>query len=90
MMAALNTHDGSGKLHVGAVEHAALGQFLSVWVVASQDRLGPHREGANKTVRTWVDGKPWDVFGTLQIRDGQRIVVSYGGKGAPAPGGIDR
>ena len=90
-MAGLHTHDGSGKLHVEGVERATLGQFFSIWGVAfSRDRLGPHRATANKTVRMWVDGKPSDAFGALQLRDGQRIVVSYGGKDAPAPGGIDR
>lgn len=41
-------------------------------------------------MRLWVDGERSDAFGALQLRDGQRIVVSYGPKDAPAPGGIER
>ncbi len=90
-MAGLHTHDATGKLHVEGLERATLGQFFSIWGVAfSKDRLGPHRAMANKTVRMWVDGNPSDAFGRLQLRDGQRIVVSYGPKDAPAPGGIER
>lgn len=90
-MAALHTHDATGKLHVEGLQRATLGQFFSIWGVAiSQDRLGPHPATASKTVRMWVDGKRSNAFGRLQLRDGQRIVVSYGPKNAPAPGGIER
>lgn len=90
-MAGLHTHDGSGKLHVEGVERATLGEFFAIWGVAiSNDRLGPHRAMAGRTVRVWVDGKPSRAFGALQLRDGQRIVVSYGRRDAPAPGGIER
>lgn len=89
-MAALHTHDDSNKLHVEGVERATLGQFFAIWGVAlSHERLGQHRATATETVRMWVDGKRSDAFGKLQLRDGQRIVVSYGPKNAPAPGGIE-
>ena len=89
-MAGLHTHDATGKLHVEGLERATLGQFFSIWGVAfSRDRLGPHRATTDKTVRIWVDGKRSDAFGALQLRDGQRIVVSYGPNDAPAPGGIE-
>lgn len=89
-MAGLHTHDATGKLHVEGLERATLGQFFAIWGVAfSQDRLGPHGATADKTVRMWVDGKRSDAFGALQLRDGQRIVVSYGPNDAPAPGGIE-
>lgn len=89
-MAGLHTHDDSGKLHAEGVERATLGQSFAIWgVPLSADEFGPHRTTADKTVRMWVDGKPSDAFGELQLRDGQNIVVSYGDKDAPAPGGIE-
>lgn len=88
-MAGLHTHDRSGKLHVEGVEHATLGQFFAIWGVPfSAQRLGPHRGGGDKDVRMWVDGKSSTEFDQLKLRDGQNIVVSYGDKNAPAPGGV--
>ena len=55
----------------------------------SADLLGPHRATASKTVRMWVDGKPSQAFDELALRDGQNVVVSFGDKNAPAPGGIE-
>jgi len=37
----------------------------------------------------WVDGKPANSFDRSALREGQRIVVSYGLKDAPAPGGAE-
>lgn len=66
-------------------------QFVAIWGVAlSKDRLRRHGVTANKTVRMWVDAKPPDAFGEPELRDGQRIVVSYGPKDVPAAGGIER
>lgn len=87
-MAGLHTHDASGELHAEGVERATLGQFFAIWGVAfAPDRLGPHRTTATKTVRVWVDGKSADSFDRLAVGDGQRLVVSYGPKDTPAPGG---
>lgn len=89
-MAGLHTHDRSGKLHAEGVERARLGQFFSIWGVPfSAERLGPHRASAEKTVRMWVDGEPSKAFENLKLADGQRIVISYDDKNAPAPGGIE-
>jgi hypothetical protein len=86
-MAGLHTHDTSGTIHVEGVTGARLGQFFRVWgVPLSATQLGPYRAGANEAVRMWVDGKPSTAFGHLKLADGQRIVVSFGPKDAPAPG----
>jgi hypothetical protein len=77
-MAGLHTHDASGTIHVEGVEHATLGQFFRIWGVAlSSTRLGPYRAGGGNTVRTWVDGKPSQAFGSLKLADRQRIVIKY-------------
>ena len=86
-MAGLHTHDTSGTIHVEGVTGARLGQFFRVWgVPLSATQLGPYRAGGNEAVRMWVDGKPSTAFGHLKLADGQRIVVSFGPKDAPAPG----
>ena len=89
-MAGLHTHDDSGKLHAEGVDRATLGQFFAIWgVPLSAERLGPYRAHGDKTLRMWVDGEPSTAFDKLQLRDGQRIVISYGDSDAPAPGGIE-
>jgi len=76
----------SGTIHVEGVPGARLGQFFRVWgVPLSTSQLGPYRAGANDAVRMWVDGKPSTAFGQLELVDGQRIVVSFGPRDAPAP-----
>jgi hypothetical protein len=86
-MAGLHTHDASGTIHVEGVAGARLGQFFAIWGVPfSARQLGPYRAGAGKSVRMWVEGKRSNAFGELKLADGQRIVVSFGPAGAPAPG----
>jgi hypothetical protein len=86
-MAGLHTHDGSGTLHVEGVRGATLGQFFQVWgVPLSAQRLGPYRADGRRAVRMWVDGRPSRAFGALALRDGQRIVVSYGAARRPPAG----
>lgn len=88
-MAGLHTHDASGTIHVEGVEKANLGKLFDIWGVRfSRDRLGPYRRTATETLRMWVDGKPSTAFERLGLRDGQRIVVSFGAKGARAPAGL--
>lgn len=88
-MAGLHTHDTSGTIHVEGVKKATLGQLFEIWGVAfSHQRLGPYRRTATNAVRMWVDGKPSTAFQRLGLRDGQRIVVSFGAKGARAPAGV--
>ena len=78
-MAGLHTHDTSGTIHNEAGTSAKLGQFFAVWgVPLSSSQLGPYRAGGSKKVRMWVDGKPSRAFGSLQLQDGQQIVVAYG------------
>jgi hypothetical protein len=78
-MAGLHTHDETGTIHNEAGSGATLGDFFAVWgVPLSARRLGPYRAGDTKTVRMWVDGRPSQRFGGLVLKDGQRIVVSYG------------
>lgn len=85
-MAGLHTHDSSGTIHDEGMPSSRLGQFFAVWgVPLSPHGLGPYRAAGSKTVRMWVDGKPSHAFGDLSLRDGQRIVVSYGDKNAPLP-----
>jgi hypothetical protein len=86
-MAGLHTHDASGTIHVEGVRGATLGQFFSIWgVPLTPERLGPYRARRNAKVRMWVDGKPSHVFGSLRLKDGQRIVLSYGPRGTPRRG----
>jgi hypothetical protein len=79
-MAGLHTHDGSGTIHdEGMAEGARLGQFFAIWGVPfSSQQLGPYRVTRSEKVRMWVDGKPSRALGSLPLRDGERIVVSYG------------
>jgi hypothetical protein len=85
-MAGLHTHDASGTIHVEGVSGPRLGQFFGIWgVPLSARRLGPYRAGGENVVRMWVDGRPSTAFGQLKLADGQRIVVSFGPKNAPAP-----
>lgn len=44
----------------------------------SRERLGPYRAEGEDVVRMWVDGKPSQAFGNLELADGQQIVVSFG------------
>jgi hypothetical protein len=79
-MAGLHTHDASGTIHdEGMAAGARLGQFFAIWGVPfSSKQLGPYRVTKSKTIRMWVDGKPSSVLGSLPLRDGEQIVVSYG------------
>jgi hypothetical protein len=78
-MAGLHTHDSTGTIHVEGAPAATLGKFFRIWgVPLSAKQLGPYRTGGSKAVRMWVDGKPSGAFGELKLKDGQRIVISYG------------
>jgi hypothetical protein len=78
-MADLHTHDTSGTIHVEGMPSATLRQLFEVWgVPLSPKRLGPYRATGAKALRMWVDRKPSRAFGSLQLADGQRIVLSYG------------
>lgn len=80
-MAGLHTHDSSGTIHNEAGTQARLGQFFAVWGVPfSSTQLGPYHATKSTKPKMWVDGKPSGVFGELQLKDKQQIVVSYGGK----------
>jgi hypothetical protein len=86
-MAGLHTHDDSGTIHVEGLQHATLGQFMTIWGVAlSARRLGSYRGNGKVGVRMWVDGKPSQAFGALALADGQQIVISYGPLQGPVPG----
>ena len=86
-MAGLHTHDDSGTIHVEGLQHATLGQFMTIWGVAlSAQRLGSNRANGKVGVRMWVDGKPSEAFGALALSDGQKIVLSYGPLQGPVPG----
>lgn len=85
-MAGLHTHDASGTIHVEGVRGAKLGQFFAIWGVPFSAReLGPLRAGSRVRVRMWVNGKPSTAFGGLRLADGQRILVTFGSRGATAP-----
>ncbi|MGH3339417.1 MAG: hypothetical protein ACRDPL_11370 [Propionibacteriaceae bacterium] len=85
-MASLHTHSGDGTIHVEGMSQATLGQFFQIWGVPfSSNQLGPYRVAGDKTVRMWVDGKPSTAFGSLQLADGQQIVVAFGPKESPPP-----
>lgn len=85
-MSTLHTHDSSGELHVEGLASPTLGQFFAIWGVAlSPARLGPHRASGATRLRMWVDGRPSTAFGALRLRDGQRIVLSYGPADAAPP-----
>jgi hypothetical protein len=86
-MAGLHTHDSAGTIHVEGAPAATLGKFFRIWgVQLSAKQLGPYRTERIKTVRMWVDGKPSREFGGLKLKDGQRIVISYGSD-SRRPGG---
>jgi hypothetical protein len=78
-MAGLHTHDTSGWIHNEAGTSSKLGQFFAVWGVRfSRTRLGPYRATKTRRVKMWVDRKPSLAFRSLQLEDGQQIVVAYG------------
>lgn len=78
-MASLHTHETDGTIHIEGMSEATLGQFFEVWGIPfSDDELGPHEAGDDKTIQMWVDGKPSDEFEHLKLVDGQRVVVAYG------------
>jgi hypothetical protein len=86
-MAGLHTHDASGTIHdEGMPPGATLSEFFEIWGVPfSKTELGPYKASGGKVVRMWVDGKPSQAYGDLQLEDGQQIVVAYGAKDAPPP-----
>ena len=83
-MAGLHTHDDTGTIHNEAGTSAKLSQFFAVWGVPfSRSRLGPYRASGAKRVRMWVDGKSSTAFGSLQLKDGQQIKISFDRSSAP-------
>jgi hypothetical protein len=85
-MASLHTHTADGVIHDEGQGNATLGEFFAVWGVPfGRDRLGPYRAGAGKRVQMWVDGKPSGAYGALPLRDGERIVISFGSPSTRPP-----
>lgn len=75
-MAALHTHSGDGTIHVEGMPGARLGQFFAVWgVPLSANRLGRHRARGAERVRAWVDGRPAQTPGSIELRDGRTVVI---------------
>lgn len=71
-MAELHTHDASGTIHVESVSYSkefTLGQFLEMWGKPIQ------RQGY-RLVAT-LGGEPIENPGTLVLKDGQDIVLTY-------------
>lgn len=87
-MADLHTHDSSGTIHDEGMPDSRLAQFFAVWGVPFSERqLGPYRAQGSNRVRMWVDGKSSKAFGSLRLKDKQRIVVAYG-TAAQIPSGV--
>jgi hypothetical protein len=88
-MAGLHTHDESGTIHNEAGTGATLGDFFEIWGVPFSDQqLGPYEASGSRTVRMWVDGRPSEQFGDLELEDGQEIEIAYGPREAPPPPGV--
>jgi hypothetical protein len=90
-MAGLHTHDASGTIHdEGMPPGATLSEFFEIWGVPfSKTELGPYKASGGNAVRMWVDGKPSQAYGDLELEDGQQIVVAYGPKDAPPPPSVE-
>jgi hypothetical protein len=77
--AALHTHTSDGVVHNEGAPGATLGQFFTIWGLAlGPECVGADEVGDDEEVRMWVDGRRSSEYGDLQLKDGQRIVVSLG------------
>jgi hypothetical protein len=81
-IAPLHTHDATGVIHVESpIDYDyTLGQFMGVWGVRlSKTCLGGLCATGDKTLRTWVNGKPFVGDPTrIVLTAHEEIVVAYG------------
>jgi hypothetical protein len=84
-LTSLHTHDASGIIHVESPTQRAfaLGDFFDVWGVRlTSTCLGGYCDDGAKTLRAFVDGKPFPGDPrTIPLRQHEDIVLAYG---APA------
>jgi hypothetical protein len=82
----LHTHDGSGVIHMEAVQPYPfkLGQFFTVWGVPfSATQLGSFHAGKGLVLQTWVNGKQIKTDPTTYVmRAHDKIVVGFGKPGS--------
>jgi hypothetical protein len=78
----LHTHDRTGILHVESPTNTTytLGQFFGVWGVRlTPTCVGTYCASGEKTVRAFVDGKPFDGNpAQIPLRRHEEIVLAYG------------
>jgi hypothetical protein len=81
--AALHTHDQSGVVHMESSQANArftLGEFFDVWGLRlSSTCVGGYCDQGARTIRTFVDGKPYAGNPrAIELHDQQEIVLTYG------------
>jgi hypothetical protein len=81
-IAPLHTHDASGVVHIESpIDYDyTLGQFLGAWGLRlSKTCIGGLCNTGDKTLRAWVDGKPFTGDPTrIVLKAHEEIVLAYG------------
>ena len=80
-MAALHTHDTEGTIHVESpvVRNFTLGQFFDTWGVRlTRTCVGGYCASDDKRLRALVDGRQAANPRSIQLTDGQDIVLAFG------------
>jgi hypothetical protein len=76
----IHTHDNSGLLHIESpvARTFCLADFFAIWgrPFNSQQILRFHADRTHR-ISMLVDGRPSTAFGSLVLRDGEDIVISY-------------
>jgi hypothetical protein len=86
-MTALHTHTPDGIIHVEAPEKRdfTLGDFFAVWDQPfNRQEIFIYKANSTNQIRVTVDGKEVNTFENTILRDGEKIVITYGPAAAPA------
>ncbi len=81
----LHTHSANGVIHFEADDPApfTLGQVFDVWGVAfDTERLGGLTNVGPDTVQVFVDGEPVQDPRSVELAEGDNVVVAYGEEGS--------
>ena len=80
--ASMHTHDNSGIMHMEASRRFpfTMGDFFNVWgVLLTQHCIGPYCDGSGRTLRVYLNGKPYVGDPTqLPLTQHEDVVVTYG------------
>lgn len=80
-MKAVHTHDETGKLHIEypeAEQTFTLGDFFAVWgETFNENQILNYTANDQHKITMTVDGQPSTEFSNLQLKDGQKIVITY-------------